>query len=354
VTFAPAQVKAKGFAVDRTSPRLARVGRGSRQFPITMKLKLTHTQTRHASTRLAIAWSEYECAQLLLGKNKYREAAGRLYFACFHAGQAVLADRVSAKASHKNLKAELNKSSKTRSVPPPRYARLHNSLHQLRIAVDYESSASPEPEELESKLKAVQKYLQYVTRIVPRIELQEVLSSIVSEHKAIVQELSFDIYHPDPYYGGQTRLTVWQPAHDLKSFTPDRLIRKARKFLAEIRADLPDGYVAGLNSRLNQYGEPVHLLMLDLDTREPAAEAALQALGGTLVKSGRGFHFIGRHPIRGHKQWEGTLRRLQKWKKLRNFLDSKHIKYSLERGYSTLRLTAGPDKPHVPFFYKDL
>jgi uncharacterized protein (UPF0332 family) len=319
-----------------------------------MKLKLTSAQTRRASTSLALAWSEYECAQLLKGKSKYREAVGRLYFACFHAGQAVLGDRITTSLSHKNLKAELNKSSKSRSIPPPRYARLHNLLHELRIRAEYKSSASPEPGESDSRIKAVERYLRYVTRIVPRLELQDVISELVVNHRDVIQELSFDIYHPHPYYDGQTRLTVWQPAHEVKSFTPDGLIRKARRFLADIKADSPDGYVAGLNSRLNQYGEPVHLLMLDLDTTDPAVETALRTVGGTLLKSGRGFHFIGTHPIRGHKRWEGSLRSLRKRKDLKGYVDLSHIEYSLKRGYSTLRLTSGPEKPQVPFFYKEL
>lgn len=317
-----------------------------------MKLRLTRMEKRRAST--ALAWSESETAQLLVNRRRLREAVRHLYFACFYAGQAALADRLPSNPSHRTVETRLHESFKRRSLPPRRYVMLHSKLHNLRNGVDYRTAAAPDVMELESRLRALQRYLRWVTRVVPRVEVPEILAGIIQDHQAVAQELSFDIYHPSPYYDGQTRLTVWQPARGAKSFTPDALIRRARRFLAAIRADFPEGYVAGLNSRLNQYGEPVHILMLDLDTTDPAVEGALSAIGGTLVKSGRGFHFIGRQPIRGQRRWEATLCRLKKRRSLRGFVDSRHIDFSLQGGYSTLRLTAGADKPHVPFFYKDL
>jgi uncharacterized protein (UPF0332 family) len=319
-----------------------------------MKLKFSNAQKRRASSSLALALSEFECADLLLKAKKYRETAGRLYFSCFHVGHALLADRLASNASHDSVEREIHRSFKDRRIPPARYKSLHSALHSLRTQLDYKTSAAPDPERLVSERQSVDAYLRYATRLVPRVEISEILSDIVAVHRNNVQELSFDIYHPRPYYDGQTRLTVWQPAQAVKAFTPEKLIRMARRFLADIDAGFPEGYVAGLNSRLNQYGEPVHLLMLDLDTTDEAVEAALRPIGGTLVKSGRGFHFIGHRPIHGQVKWASTLRRLRRGKKLRKLLDARHIEYSLERGYSTLRLTAGPEKPHIPFFYKDL
>jgi uncharacterized protein (UPF0332 family) len=319
-----------------------------------MKLQLSQAEKRRASTALALAWSECESAKMLIKRRKFREAVRDLYYACFYAGSALLVDRLANNPSHKAVERELHASCNRRSLPPRRYVTLHSALHNLRIEFDYRTSAAPDPAKLGSKLRSLELYLRWVTRVIPAVAWPEILVAIVSDHQAEVQELSFDIYHPSPYYGGQTRLTVWQPARSVRSFTPDGLIRRARRFLAEIRAESPDGYVAGLNSRLNQYGKPVHLLMLDLDTTDSAIEGALRAIGGTLVKSGRGFHFIGRQVIRGQKKWETTLRRLRKRKDLRRFLDSRYIGFSLQRGYSTLRLTAGGDKPTVPFYYKDL
>ncbi len=39
---------------------------------------------------------------------------------------------------------------------------------------------------------------------------------------------------------------------------------------------------------------------------------------------------------------------------LKKYIDSDHIDISIRRGYSTLRITDSPVKPHIPFFYKEL
>jgi hypothetical protein len=46
--------------------------------------------------------------------------------------------------------------------------------------------------------------------------------------------------------------------------------------------------------------------------------------------------------------------KLRRHKDLREHLDKDHIDSPLKRGYSTLRITESPVKPHAPFFYKEL
>ena len=206
---------------------------------------------------------------------------------------------------------------------------------------------------LESKARVLTRYMKFLLRVVPRIEIPEVLASITDELGDVVEELSFDVYHPMPYDYEQTRLTVWQPGNQVNAFTPDRLAREGRKMLAKLGTDDPEGYAVGLNSRLNQYGEVVHLLMLDFDGGDHAVEASLRKIGGILIKTERGFHFIGSRVIKGHRRWEAKLRQLRRGR-LRRFLDIKHVDYALKRGYSTIRLTSGAEKPHRPFFYKEV
>jgi len=94
--------------------------------------------------------------------------------------------------------------------------------------------------------------------------------------------------------------------------------------------------------------------MLDIDTVNPVIEAALKPTGGILIKSGRGFHFIGKKVISGQKNWEREMRRHWRNPSLRSHLDKDHIDVSIRRGYATLRVTASGVKPTVPFFYKEL
>lgn len=106
-------------------------------------------------------------------------------------------------------------------------------------------------------------------------------------------------------------------------------------------------------SRLDQY-KPIHLVMLDIDTLGSSVEAELKAIGGVLLKSGRGFHFIGTKPIQKPGDWEKEMKRNRRHKVLKHFADYDHIDISMRRGYATLRITASNAKPRVQVFYKEL
>jgi hypothetical protein len=62
--------------------------------------------------------------------------------------------------------------------------------------------------------------------------------------------------------------------------------------LRNLRVMRSNDYVVGINSRLDQYGG-THLIMLDIDSLDTSIETYLSKIGGVLLKSGRGFHFIG-------------------------------------------------------------
>jgi hypothetical protein len=82
-------------------------------------------------------------------------------------------------------------------------------------------------------------------------------------------------------------------------------------------------------------------------------EATLGKIGGVVMKSGRGFHFVGAKVIDGQKAWHKELRRALRNPVLRTRIDKKHIMISMMRGYSTLRITASDVKPAIPHFYKE-
>jgi hypothetical protein len=94
--------------------------------------------------------------------------------------------------------------------------------------------------------------------------------------------------------------------------------------------------------------------MVDIDAVNPAIEAALKPIGGVLLKSGRGFHFIGTNIVSGADNWRKKMRALWKNPSLRPHVDKEHIEISIRRGYSTLRVTSSPIKPTVPYFYKEI
>ncbi|MBI4678789.1 MAG: hypothetical protein HY748_14520 [Elusimicrobia bacterium] len=139
----------------------------------------------------------------------------------------------------------------------------------------------------------------------------------------------------------------------LDIFGVKQIAAGATRLLRGLRVRRPKDYVVGLNSRVNQYSDD-HLIMIDVDAVDPAVESALKPLGGILLKSGRGFHFIGHKVICGLQQWHRQLKAILRHRKLKMHVDKDHIAISIKRGYSTLRVTASPVKPTAPCFYKEI
>ena len=275
-----------------------------------------------------------------------------MYFSSFYASQALLAKHIGANPSHKNVETELHRRYGRSSTFPRRYVRLHDELHRLRNEFDYKTAHSPSPTMLATKQRVLQAYLAFALKRVPRIDVVDLLRGILAEHGAAIRDLSYDVYCPRTY-AHHTRLTVWQPPFYLDIFTPSMLAGAARQMLESLRVRRTDDYVVGINSRVNQY-ESSQLVFLDIDSVDAGVEAELKKLGGILLKTGRGFHFIGTALIRKHVTWEKLMRRLARSRVLRRYVDQDHIAISLKRGYSTLRVTESPAKPTVPFFYKEL
>jgi len=187
--------------------------------------------------------------------------------------------------------------------------------------------------------------------VVPRVEVIDLLKSIFEDNPDQIKDFSFDIYCPKTY-SHHTRLTFWQPPFYIDIFGVPQLIARATELLKALRVRRSGDYVVGLNSRVNQYKDD-HLVMIDIDTVNPAVESALKPIGGILLRTGRGFHFVGRKIVSGARAWRGEMRSLLRHKKLKRHVDKNHIEISIRRGYSTLRVTASPVKPTVPYFYKE-
>ena len=185
------------------------------------------------------------------------------------------------------------------------------------------------------------------------IDSFDLLKEIASIHRYAARDLSFDVYCPKRY-SHHLRFTIWLPAESvIFDLEMAQLMDHARLFAAYFETERNGEYAIGLNSRINQYAEK-HLLMLDLDSVDDAAIDSLRGYGGYLLRSGRGYHFIGKSVIADSAQWHTTLRALQKTPELRKHIDSNHIEMSLKRGYSTLRILESPAKPQRPMMIRML
>ncbi|CAG9233852.1 HEPN domain-containing protein [Burkholderia gladioli] len=317
-----------------------------------LKLDYSYKQKKHASTLLSLSLSELEASETLVGHELFREAIVHMYFCCFYASQALLIKHVPSKPSHKNLEAQMHKIYGKSKVFPRRYVDIHTKLHNLRNEFNYNVTHSPSPKLIEQKLRVLQAYVAFAFSRAPKLETTEILASIIAENESKIKDFSYDIYCPKTY-AHHTRLTLWQPPFYLNIFSANNIQTQARRMLQNLHVKRPNDYVVGINSRLNQYAE-THLIMLDIDSLDSSVEAHLSRIGGILLKSGRGFHFIGNTVIEGQDLWEKTMRQLKRSKELKPYLDHDHIDISLRRGYATLRVTTSKVKPHAPVFFKEL
>lgn len=316
------------------------------------KLDYTHKQKKRASTLLSLALSELEASETLVEHELFREALVHMYFCCFYASQALLVKRVTANPSHKNLEAQFHKAYGKSRIFPRRYVDLHTLLRNLRNQFNYDVTHSPQPKLLTQKLRVLQAYVAYAFRCVPKLETAEILAAILADNPTTIKDFSYDIYCPKTY-AHHTRLTLWQPPFYLDIFSVNSIQTQARRMLQNLRVVRPHDYVVGVNSKLDQYGGP-HLIMLDIDSLDASVEGYLSKIGGVLLKSGRGYHFIGNKVIDGQMLWEKTMRQLKRSKELKPYLDHDHVDVSLKRGYATLRVTTSKVKPQVPVFFKEL
>lgn len=316
------------------------------------KLSLTPKQKKRASTMMALGSSEREAAESLIAKEKLREAVVHLYFSTYFISQALLADKIESKTNHKSLEAALHRHFGRRNDFPRRYIDLHVELHQQRTEFNYRTTHVPDPDDLSTQLNRLKAYERFALKVVPRVELLDILRAYHQGYEGSIKDFSFDVYCPKTY-SHHTRLTLWLPPFYLGVSSLDSVMSHSRRMLQRLKVKRTDDYVLGLNSRIDQYADN-HLVMIDVDAVLPAVEAALKPLGGVLLKTGRGFHFLGNTILFGKTSWESYMRRVLKNPTLARHIDKNHIQISLKRGYSTLRLTSSPVKPTTPYFYKEI
>lgn len=316
------------------------------------KLAYDIKQRKRASTLFALVLTEIEAAEVLIQKELFRECVVHLYFASFYISQALLCQHVKARPSHPQVDSELHRIYGRKKDFPKRYLKLHSILHKLRTEINYRSAHTPEPTKLKQYFLQLTLYFKLACNCVSEIDFDDILRDIVVDNTNKVRDFSIDVYCPKTYLH-HVRFTAWFPPFYLDVFNCDRLARRIKSLLRDLRVKNHNNYVAGLNSKLDQYSDK-HLLMLDIDSLDPAVEATLKKYGGILFKSGRGFHFLGKYVIDGRKEWERILRKALYNKVLKSRIDKKHIEISLKRGYSTLRITTSILKPIRPHFFKEL
>lgn len=326
---------------------------GAQQGNTMEKIFFNPQQKKRASTLLALGVSESEAAGNLIEAGLFREAVVHLYFTCFYISQALLCHVLrQGQNKHEHVEAAFHKEYGRKPWFPKRYLKLHSLLHKQRTQYNYKTTHTPDPGMLKSQYKSVLSYVGFASKVVPQVEIGDVLKSIIADNPDKVKDYSFDLYCPRTY-SHHTRLTFWQPPFYLSIFGVKKMQQYGAELLRKLRVRKSPDYVIGLNSKVNQYRDD-HLLMIDIDAVNPAVESVLKPLGGVLLKSGRGYHFIAKRIISGRSEWHRAMKKLLRSKALKPHIDRAHVELSLKRNYSTLRVTASPVKPQIPSFYKEI
>lgn len=316
------------------------------------KLDYDIKQRKRASTLIALASTEIEAINALIEKELFREAVIHLYFASFYLSHALLLkDLTKTNPSHDAVDCALHKVYGRKIFLPKRYIKMHSRLHNLRTDVSYRSAHTPETGEIIKYAKQLGFYSRFVSSCIVEIDFPDILRDILEDNPDKIKDFSIDIYCPKTY-SHHVRFTLWFPPFYLNIFNLKNLFKQMRQVLQRNHVKNHGNYVAGLNSRLNQY-EEMQLLMIDIDSISVDVESRLSKIGGILLKSGRGYHFIGRKILSSRTEWTKALRGIMRDRSLRHRADKKHIKISLQRGYSTLRVTSSPAKPARPMFFKE-
>lgn len=307
---------------------------------------------KKASTNFSLATGELLAATELVSKKLYKEAIVHLYFCSFYLAQSTLADVLKSDA-HKTVDAELNKKYGRGTGAIPRlYVKLHSHLHKERTLYSYRTTHTPKSSDVILYLKQLQAFHKCVDKVLIKVTTIDILRSLYEANSALIKDFSYDIYCPKTY-SHHNRITYWQPPFYLDIFDYNKIGTILKEALKKLRVNKHEDYVLGLNSKISQYQDN-HYLMLDFDSLDTDVEIVLKSYGGVLLKSGRGIHFIGDKIIEGRKKWITELNKIARNKELKGKVDRQHIEISIQRGYSTLRITESSIKPSIPIFYKEL
>lgn len=317
--------------------------------------KLSYSTIKHkkkASTMFSLATGELLAAEVLVEKEMYREAVIHIYFCAYYLAQSVLMDVLKSN-SHKLVAMEFNKRyGKGQSFIPKTYVEFYNKIHVARNNNNYNDTVVPKKSMVIASLFHLHRLYSVIDKNLEKVTTLDIIKDIYISNPGIVKDFSYDIYCPKTY-SHHNRISYWQPPFYIDVFSPEKLCKELKETLRRLRVRNNKEYVLGLNSKVNQY-ESNHYLMLDFDSMDTDVESELKEYGGVLLKSGRGFHFIGNNIIIGEKEWIKILRHIEKKKELKGKIDRDHIEISIKRGYSTLRITSSKIKPNIPIFYKQI
>lgn len=130
-------------------------------------MSLTNDErTTLVTLELKKARETFEEITILTTANKWSGAANRLYYAVFHAINALLIHDGHITNTHKGSHAVFNLYYIKTGILPIEYGRLYNQLQTMREESDYNCVYEVEADELRERIEPAQKLIEEIERLV--------------------------------------------------------------------------------------------------------------------------------------------------------------------------------------------
>ena len=119
-------------------------------------------RTTLVTLELKKAYETFEEIEILTAANKWSGAANRLYYAVFHAINALLINDGHPVNTHKGAHAMFNLHYIKTGILPVEYGKLYNQLQTMREESDYNCVYDVEPEELLKRIEPARQLIKQI------------------------------------------------------------------------------------------------------------------------------------------------------------------------------------------------
>jgi uncharacterized protein (UPF0332 family) len=120
------------------------------------------------------AKGRYDDGVVLKNMDRYESAANRLYYALFHATNAVLALKGAASNRHRGVKTLLDMHYIKTDIMDRKYSKLYNTVLEVREDSDYEDFYVIDKAEVDTNFILVKEFIEYADAFIGKVESGEV------------------------------------------------------------------------------------------------------------------------------------------------------------------------------------
>ncbi len=120
------------------------------------------------------ARDRYDDGLVLKNMGRYESAANRLYYALFHATNAVLALKGAASNRHRGVKTLFDMHYIKTGIMDRKYSKLYNTVLEVREDSDYEDFYVIDKVEVDTNFILVKEFIDYSNAFISKVESGEV------------------------------------------------------------------------------------------------------------------------------------------------------------------------------------